>query len=400
MNEDLVLAAILESRSAYEQAVSLDLLKANCLSESASVLAELAARQYQLDPALQKADRALLRSAVESRYKARGVATNIVDYMRSLPSDVSSVNVMAEAQRIRQHEIGQELATRLASGRHDAETGELIERYQAVSETTVEGDLRKWRLEAEDFGGTSGQRIPLVPKILNSKLNGGVLRGHNIVVYARPEIGKSLFALNFAAYSVATGKRVLYVANEEPDKDITRRLLARLTGTDINNLHSEQAIAEAIDKCRSRYENFHLLHEAGCTARDVSKAALQTEPDIIIVDQLKNLKVDDDNRALQLDRVAREIRQLGIKHNAVTLSVTQAGATAQNKRILDMNDVEFSHTGIPGAADLMIGIGADENDLAINRRTITLNKNKVSGVHASFPVWVDPTITAFTSGRK
>jgi hypothetical protein len=64
-----------------------------------------------------------------------------------------------------------------------------------------------------------------------------------------------------------------------------------------------------------------------------------------------------------------------------------------------MNDVEWSNTGIPGAADLMIGIGVDEEYLATNKRMLSIPKNKVNGRHGAFPVWIDPTKTAFLSKK-
>lgn len=209
-----------------------------------------------------------------------------------------------------------------------------------------------------------------------------------------------MFALNQAAIACSNGYRVLYVANEEPAQDITRRLLSRMAGIEIEKLHDLKAIEAALKHVGEKYYNWFLFHKAGATAQDIARQAAKLRPDFIIVDQLKNVAVSDDNRALQLDKLARQVRELGIAYNCVTMSVTQAGESGNNKLVLGMSDVEWSNTGIPGAADLMIGIGVNEEYMNQNKRMISLPKNKINGVHKALPVWIDPSHTAFMSRRK
>ena len=81
------------------------------------------------------------------------------------------------------------------------------------------------------------------------------------------------------------------------------------------------------------------------------------------------------------------------------MSVTQAGESAQNKLVLSMGDVEWSNTGIPGAADLMIGIGLDDEYLSTDKRMLSIPKNKVNGRHGAFPTWINPKRTSFLSKK-
>ena len=52
------------------------------------------------------------------------------------------------------------------------------------------------------------------------------------------------------------------------------------------------------------------------------------------------------------------------------------------------------HRAVQAAADLLIGIGQNEELDRAGKRWVTLCKNKVGGRHASFPVKVD-----FETGR-
>jgi hypothetical protein len=99
----------------------------------------------------------------------------------------------------------------------------------------------------------------------------------------------------------------------------------------------------------------------------------------------------EDSLTRQLEKAAMAARNLGKKHGAMVMSVTQAGDSASGKAILEMGDVDSSNTGIPAQADVMVGIGASMEDIEMGRRVISLPKNKRSGQHGYFPVRVDPT---------
>lgn len=398
MDESNLLAAIALDRSNYNDLARFG-LEPKDFSEAGKFLVEAIGEQYGRDHSADQMSLDILRAQLTRRFGEGSMATSILDFVASWPEDVSGINVIEEYRLLRLGRVSTTLATLLATGQHGDETATLLDKYKVLS-TGKEGTGEKARLDLDDFVEEEGQRIEVSPKSLNEYIGGGVLPGHNIVVYGRPDSGKSLFALNQAAFALRQGKRVLYVANEEPSADITRRLLSRLANIDIERLRDREALAWALDKAGEDYENWHLLHRAGCTARDISRQAAIVQPDLLVVDQLKNVATSVDNRALQLDTLARQVRELGIEHDCVTMSVTQAGDSAHMKLVLAMNDVEWSNTGIPGAADLMIGIGLDEEYLATDKRMLSIPKNKANGRHGAFPVWINPKRTAFLSKKR
>jgi hypothetical protein len=81
----------------------------------------------------------------------------------------------------------------------------------------------------------------------------------------------------------------------------------------------------------------------------------------------------------------------------VCVSVTQAGDSASDKSVLDLGDVDYSNTGIPGQADVMIGIGANKNQRDAGEIVISLPKNKVSGRHEYFACYTDPSLSKIIS---
>lgn len=394
-DETNLCAAICRKRANYESLLRIG-MDVGDFGEAARCIVSAAGEQYRRDESLLAIDSTVLRSQVSRRFGQGSMADSCMEFVATLPTDISAINVLEEYRLLRLARVATTLATLLATGQHGDETATLVEKYKRLA-TGEEGATEKSRLTAEDFEDDEGTRIPLFPASLNTFIGGGVLRGHNITVYGRPDSGKSLFALNTAAGFVKSGYKVLYVANEEPQRDITCRLLSRLSNTEIERLRTRENLLRALDAAGTDYQNWHLFHRAGVTMRDIAMQAARVRPDIIIVDQLKNVATSADNRALQLDTLARQVRELGIEYDCVTMSITQAGESAQGKLVLSMSDVEWSNTGIPGAADLMIGIGVDDEYLACDKRMISVPKNKVNGRHGSLPVWINPKVTAFLS---
>jgi hypothetical protein len=69
--------------------------------------------------------------------------------------------------------------------------------------------------------------------------------------------------------------------------------------------------------------------------------------------------------------------------------VTQAGATAEGKQVLDLADIDGAKTGLQGACDAIIGLGKGPNDEAEKKRVMSICRNKISGTITQFPVFID-----------
>jgi hypothetical protein len=191
---------------------------------------------------------------------------------------------------------------------------------------------------------------------------------------------------------------VLYVANEEPDYEITKRLLSNMTDVGLDEMrHEKDAVRRAFKTVGKDYGNWTLLHEAQISLRDVERAVVRVKPHIVIVDQLQNLVSKEDNRVIQLDRTARGVREIAIKHNCFAMSITQAGDSADEQLELRMGDIDWSNTGIPAAVDLMLGIGVTGEWFDRGWRSISVMKNKVNGTKGHMKVYTDINHTRFSS---
>jgi len=123
------------------------------------------------------------------------------------------------------------------------------------------------------------------------------------------------------------------------------------------------------------------------------------KPDVFVVNQVRNLVVKAGSKVEQLDVAANRLRSIGKKHDAVTFLVTQARDGGFEKPVLYMEDVDSSHTGIPAAADLMIGVGITRDLRRQNMTCLSVCKNKASTYEDHFYVKVDPLCDKLISQR-
>ena len=148
------------------------------------------------------------------------------------------------------------------------------------------------------------------------------------------------------------------------------------------------------------YHNIIFVSMSPGSPRQIEALVERYKAKWFIVDQLRHLAVSSDTRTNQLEAAANAIRNIGKRYDAIAIDVTQAGDSAQGKAILDMGDVDSSNTGIPGACDVLLGIGATDQQVAQGIRVLSLSKNKIGGVHDSFPVRFNPSISKYVSAKE
>lgn len=235
-----------------------------------------------------------------------------------------------------------------------------------------------------------------MPMSLNDRLGGGLKKGNHVVAFGRPEAGKSCFSINAACGFARQGYKGLYFINEDRPEDIILRCISNLSG--IPKHEFSDRTQEATDLAHENgYENIMVISVAPGTLDQIERLCERYKPDWMVIDQLRNIQIKEDNRVIQLEKAATGIRTIAKKYDIATVSVTQAGDSASGKAVLDMSDIDSSKTGIPAQADLMVGIGINDELELRGMRQLSLPKNKLGGRHESFHVNIDPLLSRFTS---
>jgi hypothetical protein len=161
-------------------------------------------------------------------------------------------------------------------------------------------------------------------------------------------------------------------------------MMSRLTGMTKYEIRENPKQAENLLNQRN-WHLFTLVSLSPGTFSQIHRLVERTNPKIVILDQLRNISVDSENRTQALEKAATYARNLAKRYGVLVVSVTQAADSASRKTILDRGDVDSSNVGIPGQCDLMIGIGADPAMEDQGLRVLSFPKNKLSGRHTPIP---------------
>jgi len=318
----------------------------------------------------------------------------MVAWFDSLPEVPSATNVVHDLLEVKRHARGHELSAAIADGEDRRNIKRLLAEYDELvvateldnNELIKAGSVRELGTILSDEA-----KLSLHPKTLNDRTDGGALPGDFIIIFGRPEMGKTLFCVNLVSHWLRKGSRVLYIGNEDKIEKIQGRIQCNLSNMDKDQVEKwrdeadKRSIAHGID------DRLFLYRMTPGTVSKIEELIIKHEPDVLVLDQIRNIGGAGDGLTSRLNQVAIDVRNLLGKHQVIGLGVTQAnaGEHGKSKPWLELDDVDSSRTGLPAQADLLIGIGGDDNMVAHNTRALTLCKNKLSGNHDGFTVKVD-----------
>jgi hypothetical protein len=383
-----LLAASLRDRAVWDAFRATG--EAEQAGEDLAPVVEAIREYYDADAAATFVDTGILATALRAKTadpKRLKAFDSTLEALRA--SDVSVDNAWRVSRELTRRRVGEKLAVGLLQGHARADIDAQIVEYLALTDEQ-EDDRLDWdgQFLRPDSGG--GDRVPVLPSALNDRLRGGLLPGHHMTVFGRPEVGKSALALTIGVGAANKGHETLYLGNEDPPRDLMLRALqifANASADDVaGNLDEVLKVARRRGAARLR---FHSL--APGSLGEIERLVRKYRPRLVVLDQLRNISTGKtENLTQTLDKAAQGLRAIGKRHGASVVSVTQAGDSARNKAVLDDGDVDSSNTGVSAGCDVLVGIGATADMRGAGKRMLTLCKNKLGGIHEHFPVTLDP----------
>ena len=399
MREKHVLSSAMQDREAFDRIA--DHVSREDFTEQGYVIWCAIDEYYDKDGAAKCTDAGILGeniARVIPAEKHKDMFKNMVEGLSEM--DVSAPNVVSDLIATRRDRVGRQLAAALLEGNA---AGELHDQYGSLLLAEDLGEeeqsdervgLSVSELVADRFDPAN--LIKIMPESLNKRLGGGVKPGHHLILFARPEMGKTMMTIEMMAGFARQGLKCLYIGNEDPIDDINMRLVNRMSGLTKEQVMKDPEGADTLAR-EGGYENVILAPLAPGTPREITKMIEKHQPSVLVLDQLRNLNMSQDNYVLALENAAKQARQWAKRYSCVVVSVTQAGDSAAGKAVLDMGDVDYSNTGIPAQADVMVGIGANKTHADNGEIVISLPKNKVSGVHEYFACGIQPHLSKIVS---
>jgi replicative DNA helicase len=129
-----------------------------------------------------------------------------------------------------------------------------------------------------------------------NELTFGWLPGDEVIIAARPSIGKTTFVLNTALAAAKLGKRVAIFSLEMRRKQLEYRLLSTLSGVPIGRLASGYLGSRDYEKLSQAFETMHVLplyidDRSGQTALDIRTGCRRVKSegglDLVVVDYVQ-----------------------------------------------------------------------------------------------------------------
>jgi archaellum biogenesis ATPase FlaH len=396
VNERKILSAFVKDRKSYEE--SKEILDRSDFDSITLHLIDLVGEYYATDSKATEVDVEILADRFARQSQSPKLENTVKSILTSLP-EVSGGNVLREIREVKAYRLGLKLANSFTKGETGPEVKKLLQNYLELTDGATldskqdDEDPQDFTVEAlvrKSFN-TDGL-IKLLPKQLTDHLDGGVRPGHHILVFAPTEMGKTLVVINMVAGFTMQGLRTLYVGNEDPVADLQMRYITRLTNLDKRQVLADPAEAQRrLDK--RNYKNVIFAPLAPGTFGKIRSLVEKFKPHVVVLDQLRNIDVDSENRTQALEKAATEARNLAKSMGVVVISVSQAADSASGKRVLNRGDVDSSNIGIPGQMDVMIGIGADEDMEKMGMRMLSFPKNKISGKHQPLEIVINPMLS-------
>ena len=233
---------------------------------------------------------------------------------------------------------------------------------------------------------------------LRDKVN-GVGDGNLVIIFARPEAGKTAFWVNLVSGVdgfASQGAKVCALINEEPAIRTQMRLINAYTGMTFDEIRADSQ--EANKKWAEVRQNIKILDTVDWSLDDVDEFVQKENPDILIVDQLD--KVNVKGSFARTDEKLRAIytgaREIAKRNNCCVIAVSQASADGQGKFDLTFDMMEGSKTGKAAEADVIIGVGhRDKLDTDERIRSLAISKNKITGWHGQLVCTIVPELSRY-----
>lgn len=400
--EHKILAAVIEERSAWTRIK--EFIEEKDFTAQGWLILKYVKEYYKQDPKAQYIDQDILLDRIGRNLHNAKALEGFREVIDSLPYGAGAATIAQEVLEHKREAASVRLEAALASrsGRTMEEIKETLEEYQAIHAATDLESFAGFEEYAPDLEEmfaealSDSKRIQIWPKALNDMIGGGAFPGHCVVVFGRVEMGKSLCAINMTTGFIKQGYTTLYIENEDTLLDTNRRFVQRLLRKSrewcLSNPHLVKEKAQSLG-----YERFKLT-DIPENVRDVERAIQFYRPSVVVINQMRNM-VQGDNQVSKLDTLAHQLRRIGKKYNVLMVLITAAreGEVDRNgyikpKPILEIGDVYSSRTGIPAAADLLIGWGGSDKMMRAGQASISICKNKLvdGGGHGHVYVNVDP----------
>lgn len=277
------------------------------------------------------------------------------------------------------------------SGEYDPSIPEAIagklEDYKMMAGAAKDPEARVFKVDLK--------RIRAAEKSLNLKWRlrfineclGNPRPGRLHHVFGLSHAGKSIMliseATNFARQLEAAKQDecILYYSNEEGGQQLIDRMIASLTGQDI------ELVRRYDDRAQAAWDNYGgkkiKIIDDGAHIAQIKRDIHTFRPLFVFIDQGTKVAVSLSKSAARheaLQQIYYEYRKLVVKYQNCIMTSGQADNASVGKKWLSLQNMDGSKVGMPGELDVALAIGCgDEREGMELMRYLYFPKNRYNG---------------------
>ena len=282
--------------------------------------------------------------------------------IRQVKLEIAKIQDKLEKNKFNSDEVLEEVEMNIISNTRDSNVSEFKTASQIVDEVLEEMSKK-----------ASGEILSGIPSDFHSldSITGGFHKGDLVILAARPSMGKTALALNFA-FNAAKANNVAFFSIEMPSKQIFNRILSATGYVSSNKIQQPKFMSN------SDWQKFHLASER---ARDL-KLHVDDTPgiklselvwkakrlkknvglDMIIIDylQLINAGGNGDNRQAEVSTISRTLKKLARELEVPVIALSQLSRKVEQResKVPMMSDLRESGA-IEQDADLIAFVYRD-----------------------------------------
>lgn len=236
-----------------------------------------------------------------------------------------------------------------------------------------------------DFTDDRGLKLPT--QLLQEGV-AGLTGGDLVLVAGRPDKGKtSLLATILTRFApqlkdLGLDKRpLLWLNNEGTGRRIIPRIYQAALNVDfpeltrLSNAGTLKGLyLQAVDDQDIRVKDCH-----GMTIGQLEQVIEDMNPCVVVYDMVANFKGSkslEGNKTDSLEAMWQEIREIGVRHDCLGIGTIQISDPGDNQLYPGYNALKDSRTGVQGAVDVMLMMGAMNTPDMASLRGLSTPKNK------------------------
>ena len=212
---------------------------------------------------------------------------------------------------------------------------------------------------------------------------GPLHKGDFIVIGARPETGKTSFAVDqtcHMATQLPVDDTILWINNEEQGERIILRAYQSVLNLDLKDiLKDEPKSSSDYVKKMGKEDRIKIVDDPSISVHDIDRICKELKPKLIVINVLDKLVgFEGEKEVDRFRKLAQWSRRLAKMYGPV-FAIAQADGSAEGQKWIYKDQLYGSKTGLQGEADVIITMGAVNNPLFMDTRFIHVPKNKLPG---------------------